>query len=157
MKRKSSSSQLDSDAPPSKKGQVSVATFQKWKMELDKECHTLSWLDCEVSGVGSKKSVIKLKCKVCVQFQDKIVGRRNYSDKWVNGADSIRTSNIKDHSHSDQHAHAMILLKKDQAQAKGLQTSSYAPIAKALHELSKGMLRIKFDSSFCSFSETSLY
>lgn len=79
----------------------------------------------------------------------KIEGRRNYSDKCVSGADSIRTSNIKDHSHSDQHAHAMMLLKKDHAQAKGLDASCYAPIVKALHELSedaKSTLRIKFDA-----------
>ncbi len=106
------------------------------------------WLDCVKSGVGTKKSVVKLKCKVCVQFQAKIVGRRNYSDKWISGADSIRSSNIKDHSHSDQHAHAMMLLKRDQAKAEGLEASSYAPIAKALHELSEDAritLRVKFD------------
>ena len=86
MKRQSSSSQDDSATSSSKKRQVSFATFQKWKMELDRECKTLSWLDCETSGVGSKKSVVKLKCKVCVQYQTKIEGRRNYSDKWVFGA-----------------------------------------------------------------------
>ena len=92
--------------------------------------------------------VDKLKCKVCIKFKSRIAGRRNYSDKWVVGADSVRTSNIKDHSHSDQHTHAMMLLKKEQAQSKGCSATSYAPIMKALHELPKEMkarLRVKFD------------
>ena len=37
-------------------------------------------LDCETSGVGAKKTVEKLKCKVCIQYQSNIEGRRNYSD-----------------------------------------------------------------------------
>ena len=30
---------------------------------------------------GAKKIVAKLKCKVCVKFESKIAGRRNYSNK----------------------------------------------------------------------------
>ncbi len=139
MKRQSSDSQADSAPPPAKKRLVSLATFQEWKTELDKEYHTLSWLDCVTSGVGTKKSVVKLKCKVCVQFQAKIVGRRNYSDKWISGADSIRSSNIKDHSHSDQHAHAMMLLKRDQAKAGFLSLGLHGQIL-SLYEMSSFFL-----------------
>ena len=134
--------------PTAKKRRVSLATYQKWKGDLDKDCHTLSWLDCETCGTGAKKTVDKLKCKVCSQFQSKIECRRNYSEKWVSGADPIRTSNIRDHSRSDQHAHAMMLLKKKQAQSVGLDATEYAPIARALNELSDGdksTLRVKFD------------
>ena len=53
---------------------------------------------------GAKKIVAKLKCKVCVKFESKIAGRRNYSNKWIIGADSVRTSNIKEHTRTDQHA-----------------------------------------------------
>lgn len=144
MKRLSS----DSQASASKRRKVSHATFLKWKTELDKECQTLSWLDCETAGVGAKKTVVKLLCKACVRFQSKIEGRRNYSDKWISGADSVRNSNIKDHSGSDQHTHAMMLLRKEQAASRGLDTSSYAPIARALHELpesARSILRVKFD------------
>ena len=48
-----------------------------------------------MSGV---KIVAKLKCKVCVKFESKIAGRRNYSNKWNVRADSVRTSNIKEHA-----------------------------------------------------------
>ena len=67
-----------------KKRNVSQATFVKWRAEMDKECQTMSWLDCEVVNKGLKKVVRKLKCKVCLS---KIAGRLNYSDKWVVGAD----------------------------------------------------------------------
>ena len=93
-----------------KRRKVSLATYQKWKSGMDKDCPTMSWLGCETSGVGAKKTVDKLKCKVCIQFQSKIKSRRNYSVKWVLGADSVRTSNIRDHLHLDQHVHAMMLL-----------------------------------------------
>ena len=62
------------------------------------------------------------------------------------GADSIRTSNFKDHATTDQHTHATLLSKKEQAEAAGQGPSSYAPVAKALHHLSedaKGPLRAK--------------
>ena len=48
---------------------------------------------------GAKKIVAKLKFKVCVKFES------NYSNKWIVGADSVRTSNIKEHARTDQHAH----------------------------------------------------
>ena len=48
------------------------------------------------------------------------MGRRNFSDRWIGGADSVRTSDVKDHAQSDQHTHAMLLLKKEQRRAAGL-------------------------------------
>ena len=74
-----------------------------------------------MNNEGGERVVAKLRCKVCLKFKAKITGRRNYSDKWVMGADSFRSSNIKDH------AHAMLLLKKEHAVSAGLGPSSYAP------------------------------
>ena len=62
MKRLSSDS-LSSDSSNAKRWRVSLPTYYKWKMEIDKECNTLSWLDCETSGAGGRKTVEKLKCK----------------------------------------------------------------------------------------------
>ena len=89
MKRVSKSDSLSSDRSTVKRWKVTLATYQKWKTEMDHDCRILSWLDCEASGVGTKKAVEKLKCKVCIQYQSNIEGRRNYSDKWVSGADSV--------------------------------------------------------------------
>ena len=86
--------------------------------------------------------------KVCVKFQPKIAGRRNYSNKWIVGADSLRTSNIKDHARTDQHNHAMLLLKKEQSSSAGLGPQCYAPVARSLSALPedvKAKLRVKFD------------
>ena len=99
MKRSHSGQDVDE---PSKKRSVTHLTFTKWQTELDKELQTMSWLDCEVKNEGVKKMVTKLSCKVCRKFKSKIAGRRNYSNKWIVGADSVRTSNIKDHAGTDQ-------------------------------------------------------
>ena len=119
------------------KKRVTHETFLKWQRDLDRDCQTLSWLDCETGMEGRKKTVVKLKCKVCTKFVDKICGRRNFSDKWICGADSIRTSNVRYHARNDMHSHAMSLLKKERADASGLSMSSYAPIARAFDKLSE--------------------
>ena len=92
--------------------------------------------------------VEKLKRKVCTKFQSSIQDRKNFSNKWIVGAESVRASNVRDHTQNDQHTHVMHLLKKDQAVAQGLGPSAYAPIARALTSLSddeRQRLRFKFD------------
>ena len=37
-----------------------------------------------------------------MKLKDKIVHRRNFSEHWVVGEDSVRTSDIRDHSHADR-------------------------------------------------------
>jgi hypothetical protein len=90
----------------------------------------------------AKKSVIKLKCKVCMHFLLKIEERRNYSKKLISRAKSIRTSNIKDNSNSDRRVHAMLLQKKNLAEAHALSAASYAPIAQALQQLPEDTRRM---------------
>ena len=87
MKRTSESDSLSSDCSTVKRRKVSLATYQTWKTEMDYNYRTLSWLDCETSDVSARKTVEKLKCEVCIQYQLNIESRRNYSDKWVSGAD----------------------------------------------------------------------
>ena len=88
----------------------------------------MSWFECETTFSGARRNVVKLKCKVCKKFEDKIVSHRNV----ISGFQGLRTSNIKNHSQSDQYVHAMLLLCKEQTIAAGLGPSSYAPIAKLL-------------------------
>ena len=95
----------------------------------------MSWLDWSTEKEGAKKMVTRLKCKVCTEFVDKIRGRKNFSDKWIIGADLVRISNVRDHARNDQHAHVMSLLKKPRSQSAGLGPSSYAPIAQAFNKL----------------------
>ena len=64
---------------------------------------TVTWLDCDTGFEDGVKVVTKLKCRMCTKYRQRIVGRKNFSDKWINGADSIRTANVTDHAKSDQH------------------------------------------------------
>ena len=126
--------------------------FQKWKVDLDHECQTMSWLDCDTElDLGTQKVVRKLRCSVCTKFKANIASRRNFSEKWLCGADSLRTSNIKDHAKADQHVHAMNLLKRERAKQSGCEPSSYAPIAASLSKLPEAehnQLQHKFDIAY---------
>ena len=141
-----------SDSPQElKKRRVTYDTFEKWRTNFDRECKTVSWLDCEVEREKGKKVVTQLKCSVCAKFKASICSKRNFSMSWITGADSLRTSNIKDHAHSDQHVAAMSLLQREKAVSQGLPCSSYAPIAAALTSLPEGerqRLKYKFDTAY---------
>ena len=69
MSKRVSSDSGSDECSALKKRRVSLAIFYKWKMELNKECNTLSWLECESNGLGTRKTVEKLKCKVCIQYE----------------------------------------------------------------------------------------
>ena len=96
--------------------------------------------------------VRKFKCSVCSKFRSSIIHKRNFSDRWITGgADSIRTSNIRDHATSEQHSHAMSLLSKEQAAAMGQSIVANAPIVVALNTMSadeKERTKNKIDSLF---------
>ena len=67
------------DNPPPKKWGVSAKTIEKWIAKNNKALSTSTWLkydkaDCEY--------VATLKC-VCIEFQDKLRGMRNYSNAFV--------------------------------------------------------------------------
>ena len=63
MKRRNPSE--EDSQPPSKKRSVSYVTFSRWKKKFDGQCKTMSWLECDTVYGGEKRTVIKLKCKVC--------------------------------------------------------------------------------------------
>lgn len=83
---------------------VMYKTFKNWLVNFDRESNTMTWLDCEMATEGGKRVVEKLKYKVCTRFADRIQGRKNFSEKWIVGADSARMSNVCDHTHNDQHS-----------------------------------------------------
>ena len=60
-------------------------------MDLDQEHHTgtVSWLDCNTIVDGGKRIVKRLKCSVCSTFKVSIIGRCNFSEQWIAGADSV--------------------------------------------------------------------
>ena len=142
MKRVKSSTSVE------KKRKVMYITFERWKREFDKDHKTVMWLNCESSVEAGTKVVRKLKCAVCTKFRSSILHKRNFSDNWISGANSVRTSNIRDHASSEQHIHAMALLAKEHASATGQSLAANAPIAVALNKMSaeeKTRLRHKFE------------
>ena len=58
MKRASSLG--ETSAPEAKERKVAYATFNKWKAEMDKECQTVTWLDCDMEAQAGKRFVTKL-------------------------------------------------------------------------------------------------
>ncbi len=95
--------------------------------------------------------VMQLKYRVCTKFKNKICSRKNYSDNWVSGANSVRTTDIIDHAKSDQHWHAMNFQRKEQVQAQGASVICYSPIARSLNTLpdeDRGKLRRKFEIDY---------
>ena len=112
-------------APKAKKRRVAYATFAKWKTDMDKDCQTVTWLACDKEFQAGKKYVTKLRCSVCTKLKTKIMGRRNFSEAWITGAESIRNSNIRNHARSEQHKRAMNFLKRERAAATNAQATSY--------------------------------
>ena len=116
------------------------------------ECQTISWLDCDATGKEGKRIVDRLKCKVCLKYKSRIESRRNYSDKWLTGAESIRTSNIRDHTRSDQHLYAMSLHYKESsgsvANAGEPSSSNICTMLQRLSEDNKDRLRKQFDIAY---------
>ena len=133
----------DDDPPPKKRG-VSAKTVEKWIAENDKALSTSTRLKYDKAD---HKYVATLKCSVCIKFQDKLRGMRNYSNAFIGGSKNLRASSFKDHAASDMHARAMLLLKKQSSS----DVTEYTPIAKALHTLdydAEEKLKCKFDIAF---------
>ena len=136
-------SELDG-GPPSKKRGVTAKTVDKWIAENDKVLNTTTWLRYDKLD---REYVASLKCSMCIRFQDKLRGTRNYNPAYITGSKNLRASAFKDHAKSDMHQRAMVLFKKSQSS----DVTEYAPIAKALSTLdasSEQRLKRKFEIAY---------
>ena len=144
-----SSSEGESSAGTKKKPkrQAKVATFEKWKREFNPRHRCLEWLRCDREK-SDKNSVSTLWCEVCRKYKDKIQGMRNYTGVWVVGSTNHKTSNIVDHTTSDQHITSMQRFDSDREKARGSPLEDYAPIVRSLVVLDEGekaKLKSKFE------------
>jgi len=72
-----------------KKREVTFFTYKKWLTELDR-CHqTISWLDCDTRQSDGRRIITRIKCRVCTKHKARISGRKHFSNKWIEGAESI--------------------------------------------------------------------
>ena len=58
------------------------------KAEIDKDCQTVTGLDCDTEMQAGKK----LRCSICTKFKTAIVTRRNFSERWIAGAEPFETA-----------------------------------------------------------------
>ena len=139
---------------------IQYKTYKKWKRDLDKKkIKTVTWLECETVMECGRKMVRALKCSICSKY---IESSRNFSDKWIVGAELLCTSNIQDHG-KNQHVlvmSLMSLLAKEHATNHGEGPSTYAPIVQVLTRLSeseKARLKRKFDIAYLIATEGMSY
>ena len=76
----------------SKRRKISYDTFRNLQRNPDKDCQTVTWLDCDSSTERGKKVVDRLKCKACVKFRARLVSNKYFSVKWIVGAESPNSS-----------------------------------------------------------------
>jgi len=95
---------------------------------------------------------------MCSRFKERIQSLHNFSDKWILGAGSLCTSNIRDHLKTNQHEQTMILLAELYACARGDGPSSYTSFLQAMLTLSDtemARLKCKFDIAYLVATEKS--
>ena len=137
MATKRSSASSASSLPKQRKRQVSLATFNRWQTDKEKEYQTLSWLRCDKTTEPGQKYIELLWCASCTKFEDKIRGVKNFSTAWIAGSANQKLSNVTDHAKSDQHRLSMSLMSADQAKARNKPKPSYAPVARSLLVMDK--------------------
>ena len=80
----------------------------KWIRENNKTLSMANWLKFDTDA-ANRGVVVALRCSVCKQFCDKMVGMRNYNSAYVEGSSNLRSSSFKDHVSTEMHARAMQL------------------------------------------------
>ena len=118
-------------ASKKQKRTVTITTFKKWQTQLEREHQTLSWLRCDINK-ECRDLVDVLWCDACRKHERSITGMKNFSRSWLEGSSNHKTSNIVDHSNSDQHRAAMIRVHAEAAKATNQPMTSYSPIARSL-------------------------
>ena len=140
------------ESSSSKRREVSFFIYKKWLTELDR-CHqTISWLDCDIKQSDGRRIVTRLKYRVCTKHKAKISGWKHFSNKWIEGAESIRTCNIRDHANADQHIYAMEIEQREQAQAKGqspvVPSGSITEAFSKIGDQERSRLKVKFETAY---------
>ena len=106
-----------------RKRELTIATVEKWKLVHDKTMETGTWLKYEEAE--DKFHVAKLKCSVCVQFEQELKKiSRNFSSAFIEGTSNLRTSSFLDHAKCETHKRAMEMLKQEQSLMHGHETGN---------------------------------
>ena len=95
---------------------------------MGQEYSTATWLKFDARD---RDYVVSLKCSICIHFEEKLHGSRNFNPAFIIGSKNLKASSFKEHAATDMHKRAMLLLRKSQPRS----VTDYAPIAKALSTL----------------------
>ncbi len=72
MKRSLTASSTGPSEQPSKRRKVKHETYKKWVTQYDRDCQTVTWLDCETSiEAGVKRDEVKMSSVHQVRGQDR--------------------------------------------------------------------------------------
>ena len=113
------------------KRQVSKETFLKWQRTYEREHQSMACLRADMDE-EDKSVVLTLWCVVCRKYEGRICGQKIFSKAWIDGSTNHKTSNITDHTCSEQHKSAMTLFRKDQAKSKHEPITAYSRIARSV-------------------------
>ena len=81
---------------------ASLKTVKKWE-EI---------LRCELGKEIEGNKVTKIKCKVCIKYEQNVIGVKGFSKSWINGTTSVKKDSLEKHVKGDPHLHAVDLGKK---------------------------------------------
>ena len=65
------------------KRQVTLAIFNKWQLQFDRDYNSLSSLRCETND---NAFVEKLWCHACRKYESSITGMKNFSSALIKGS-----------------------------------------------------------------------
>ena len=91
---------------------ASLKTVKKWEEILKSE------LGKEIEG----NKVTKIKCKVCIKYEQNVIGVKGFSKSWINGTTSVKKDSLEKHVKGDPHLHAADLEKKIKIWGRYLQS-----------------------------------
>ena len=78
--RKKCAASRSLECPPAKKRNLTNSTVDKWIADNNKALSTSTWLKYDVDTAAHGR-VVALKCSVCCQFCDKLIGMRNTAQR----------------------------------------------------------------------------
>ena len=64
-------------------------------------------MKCELGKKVHSNKVTKIKCKVCIKYEQNIIGMKGFSKSWINS-----TVSVKKHAKGDPHLHDVDLEEK---------------------------------------------
>ena len=131
-----------SEPGPSKKRQVTKATFEKWQQEHEREHQTLSWLRCKLD-----MDVASLYCDVCRKYEGNLESLKNFSRVWFSGSTNQKVSNVLDHATSEVHKAAMVRLRADSVKASGGSVVLTSAIGRCMSTLDRDT-RVRMERKF---------